>query len=873
MDMDTTDRVQRLRLLGEAGRAMSSILDPDELLARILELVEQVFRLDNCAILLFDPATATLRIRKSRGYPDEVVRAFAGRPGAGISGWVFKAGQPLLVRDVRKDPRYLPGVTGGVSEMAVPLKLDGGVIGVLDAESRAEGAFTEEDLELFAVFGSQAATAIHNARLYDQLVSRKAELEQKVGELALLGGVGRALGTITDIDALLAEILTAALQALNFTECAVLLRNGTDCLVVKAAIGYRPEVLRSIKIRLGEGITGGVALSGKPRLVADVTREPGYIPGVRGGRAEMAVPLVARDAVIGVLDAESPRAGAFSERDMELFQTFAAQAAVAIANAQLHEEARRHKAALERKLEEIGTLNAVGRAVSSILDLDALLQEVLARARDTLKFSQCAVLLLNRETGELAVKAAVGYRPEVIETLRIKRGAGVTGRVALTGKPVLVADVAGAEDYIPGVSGGRSEMAVPMIARDEVIGVLDAESTEENAFSMQDLELFATFAAQAAGAVQSAALYQEIERKNAILHANIAEIERMNAELREYSKRITEANEKLERRVRELATLYEAGKTLTSSSLDLDGTLMAIVEMTQAIVKSSSSAIKLLDEETHEMKVRAVFDPGTGRLVRPRFGVTPDMGVAEDYKSFLGVPLKVGDRTIGVFEFASDVADAFSEEERRMLRTLASQAAVAIENARLFDSTQRTYFETISGLAQALEARDSYTRGHSERVTSYALALGRELGLNDEDTQIISYAGMLHDIGKIGIADAILRKPTSLTAEDRKVIETHPAFGDNILGPIKFLERAQQIVLHHHERWDGTGYPDRLKGEGIPLMARIVAVADSFDAMTSDRPYRKAYSREAAVKEIVAKAGTQFDPKVVDAFLKVVDRI
>jgi HD-GYP domain-containing protein (c-di-GMP phosphodiesterase class II) len=444
--------------------------------------------------------------------------------------------------------------------------------------------------------------------------------------------------------------------------------------------------------------------------------------------------------------------------------------------------------------------------------------------------------------------------------------------VALTGKPVLVADVAGEEGYIPGVTGGRSEMAVPMIARDEVIGVLDAESIEENAFSLDDLELFATFAAQAAGAVQNAALYQEVGRKNVILRENIAEMERLNAELREYSDRISEANAKLERRVSELATLYEAGKTITSSSLDLDGTLMAIVEMTQSIVKSSAAAIKLLDEESHEMRVRAIFDPGTGRLVRPSFGVIPDIGRAEDYKSFLGVPLMVGDRTIGVFEFASDVTDAYSEEERRMLRTLASQAAIAIENARLFERTQRTYYETISGLAQALEARDAYTRGHSERVTSYAMAIGREMGLNEDDMQVISCAGMLHDIGKIGIADAILRKPTLLTQEDRKVIETHPAFGDNILGPIKFLERAQIIVLHHHERYDGTGYPDKLAGETIPLMARIIAVADSFDAMTSDRPYRKAYMREAAIGEIKAKSGTQFDPKVVEAFLRVIER-
>lgn len=179
----------------------------------------------------------------------------------------------------------------------------------------------------------------------------------------------------------------------------------------------------------------------------------------------------------------------------------------------------------------------------------------------------------------------------------------------------------------------------------------------------------------------------------------------------------------------------------------------------------------------------------------------------------------------------------------------------------------------MKSLAQALEARDTYTKGHSERVTRYAVAIAKEMELDARTQKVIYYAGMLHDIGKIGISDAILQKRVKLSDEEWETIRNHPMFGDNILGPIKFLNDAQKVVLRHHERYDGSGYPGHLKGEEIPLEARIVAVADSFDAMTSDRPYRKALSRDVAVAEIRSASGGQFDPRVVEAFLAIVEEV
>jgi len=293
--------------------------------------------------------------------------------------------------------------------------------------------------------------------------------------------------------------------------------------------------------------------------------------------------------------------------------------------------------------------------------------------------------------------------------------------------------------------------------------------------------------------------------------------------------------------------------------------------MAKDIVNSSVGAIKLIDEESSDLRLKAAYF-SKQVIFENNIQNYDDEHLKNQLKSFLGVPLKIGERTIGMFELGSLNTNAFGNEEKQMLKTLASQAAVAIENARLFENTQHTYFETIRSLAQALEARDSYTRGHSERVTKYSILLASQLRLDERYQSILGYAGLLHDIGKIGISDAILHKPDDLTAEERKIIENHPLFGENIIGPIKFLKEAQLAVLHHHEWYNGSGYPAGIKGEAIPVTARIIGVADAFDAMTSERPYRSALSVSEACTRLTDNSGTQFDPTVIDAFIVLVDK-
>ncbi|HDH57224.1 MAG TPA: response regulator [Bacteroidetes bacterium] len=195
------------------------------------------------------------------------------------------------------------------------------------------------------------------------------------------------------------------------------------------------------------------------------------------------------------------------------------------------------------------------------------------------------------------------------------------------------------------------------------------------------------------------------------------------------------------------------------------------------------------------------------------------------------------------------------------------------EIRRLYSQLQRSYLGTITSLYFALEAKDQYTRGHSERVFHYSLRVGRKLGLSQQDMMNLKYAALLHDLGKIGIPDSILLKPGSLTEEEYSTIKDHPIVGASILDPIQFLRRVRDIIRHHHEHFDGRGYPDGLTADKINIQGRIIAVVDAYDAMRSDRPYRNARSRQEALRELHEMAGSQFCPDCVEAFDEVLEEL
>jgi len=321
-----------------------------------------------------------------------------------------------------------------------------------------------------------------------------------------------------------------------------------------------------------------------------------------------------------------------------------------------------------------------------------------------------------------------------------------------------------------------------------------------------------------------------------------------------------------------------------------------VLQMIQRALRSAACAVLLLDERKKEL----LFEFTNGKRHSPaehikldasscivgwvarngkpliindtskdrRFNKDIDQLAGYPSKSIICVPLIVRGKTIGVLEVLNKLDGSdFTEEDLATLVAVGSIAGMAIENTRLHRSVEEGYKSTIRALAAAVDAKDPYTCGHSHRVMEYALVGGKALLLPKEDLDILEYGATLHDIGKIGIPDSILAKPGSLTAEEWGIVCQHPLVGASIIEGIPFLEDARELVVHHHERYDGTGYPHGLQGEEIPIGTRLLAVADVFDTMTTNRSYRSALDNSEALEELVRCSGTQFCPAAVDTFI------
>lgn len=353
---------------------------------------------------------------------------------------------------------------------------------------------------------------------------------------------------------------------------------------------------------------------------------------------------------------------------------------------------------------------------------------------------------------------------------------------------------------------------------------------------------------------------------------------------------------RIDKKVKQFATLVELSSIL-NSTLDQKEVRKRAIEAATRLMNCEVGSLLLLDEEKNELyfevalgekgeqvkEIRLKVGEGIAGWVAehekpllvpdaindPRHSKRADLKANFVTRNILCVPVKVKEKLIGVLQAVNKLdEEGFTEDDIMLFQLLANQVAIAIDNARLYEEIRDTFIGASTALAEAIEKRDPYTGGHTQRVLEYSLATAKYLDLTDEERENLRIAAILHDIGKIGIEDRILRKTEKLTDEEFQTISNHPQIGRDIIKPIKALKNVIPGIYSHHERIDGKGYPAHLSNNEIPLIARIIAVTDTFDAMTTDRPYRKKLSVNVALNELKKFAGTQFDKNVVNAFIR-----
>ncbi len=465
------------------------------------------------------------------------------------------------------------------------------------------------------------------------------------------------------------------------------------------------------------------------------------------------------------------------------------------------------------------------------------------------------------------VREALGSKGPVLERFTGESG-GLPHKTGMdTPSGALPPAGAGVFHWMPGL---KLAIAMPLIGKEDHLGLLVCLYSGTGRFpsglSQRDREVMDGISFQVSTALDEARLYKDSIDKAMELSRKVETIQTMH-EIDTAILSTIQPQEILEIAMRMVAKMVFCDRA-TVALLDRDrgGFTYAAGFGTANIEKGSF--IPFI--ETSATDVVKTGRPQYVANIKDIRGLQPLEAklLDEGFVSHIRVPLVVKGDVTGVLSIGAKRPSAFTPDDLSVLEKLSSQIGVALENSRLLSDLEGLFIGTVRTLSEAIDAKSPWTGGHSERVTMIAMQIGKELGLKGEELKRLELAGLLHDIGKLGTYESILDKPGRLTEDEVRIIKLHPEKGANILFPIRQMRDIIPAIKHHHEFYDGTGYPQGLKGEGIPLMARILTVADTVDAMGADRPYRKGRSMDEIIEELKRCSGTQFDPKMVDAFLR-----
>lgn len=877
--VDITERKLREReLQAEAmlAQALGETLELSPLLERLLDAARHaILAADKGSVLLAEP-DGGLRIHALSGYLDQSLMGVVFSNESGYSSRAASEKRPMLFSNVRTDSdlRYDGSLADAKeihSAIVAPMLIQDRLIGVISLDARDTNAFTEEDLRLLVKFATSAALIVERARLFD-------DTQKRLAELSVLHQSSQSLLVVGfDADATYASLHEAVARVMPCDAFVIVLEDEAEGDYHAVYRYDRGMQYPSARVPRGSGLSGQVISQGRTLLVDDyhVRKD---VQAVHFGYQEhvhsiLAIPLKRGGRTFGMITTQSYTPGAYVESHRGVLETIAAQFASSIETARLFEET-------QQRLGELEILQTVSAALRQAHSIQEMLPIFVKNAARAVGAQVGSIYLWDASSGDWVshgwVTAEGNWTKSTLE-LRHKPGEGVTGMVGERGEVYVIEDwrtdphvmvLSGEMDDLAGLHSGIS---LPFHAEQEVVGVMHIWYGERHVFLESEKHLLTAIADMAGNALHRARLHDETRLQ-----------------------------------LKRLTVLRDIDRVI-ASSFDLRNILNILLRHTTEQLGVDAASILLFDPHTQmlehvagrgfrtnkqsQLKLR-LGESLAGRAAAERKVIAvpaldelresvndSELLKDEDFKVYYAHPLITKGEVKGVMEIFHRAPLHASLDWLSFFETLAGQAAIAIDNAYLFENLERSslelilaYDKTIEGWSKALDLRDRETEGHTRRVTDLTLKLAEQFNISPADIVHLRRGSLLHDIGKIGIPDHILLKPGNLTEEEWFIMRQHPQFAYDMLASVEYLKPALDIPYCHHEKWDGSGYPRGLKGEQIPLFARIFAVADVWDALTSHRPYRLAWAKEQVLEYIRAQSGIHFDPKVVEAFFKLTDK-
>jgi diguanylate cyclase (GGDEF)-like protein/putative nucleotidyltransferase with HDIG domain len=804
--------------------------------------------------------------------------------------------------------RQLALAQGLRSVVIISLQAKEQAFGVLLLGTPDNRRFTPAELRLLLALGHQIGMAVENSYLVQQ-TSRRSE------ELHVLNEIGRVLSSTLNKEDLLRKIWEELRRLFDVENFFIVgLDSSRDEVVFDLEIidGMRmPKRTRPAGNHLNEY----VIRTRQPVLIRENYTTEAQKLGVEPIRTKgclCVVPLVAYDHAIGAMGVFSDHDHAFDEGHLELMRVLASEASIAIENARLFQEER-------TKARHLTLLNTISRNAIATLNPDEMLAKITEQLEGGLSQDHIGVGVLEYSTRELVIQAEAGSRRGAVGQ-RIPLGAGLAGHVARNGQMATYSAANPAQAGLkPLLPDSLVAIALPVFYAEQLHGILYVESSKQVDFSEEEVLLLRTLADLIAGALHNSMAFQKAQEQAITDGLTGVKTHRFFMEaLSAEWKRSTRAGRAFALVLMDLdrfkfvndfyghlegdLVLQRVGHILETNCRRSDvvsrygGDEFVILMPETNMEHARQLASKLrgwvsADALLREKNISASF----GIACYPLHGSTPqeliqvadasmylskhqggnavstadhfDPNEAKKWKrdvleAYLGVTLK---------RLFSTGPEAFEEIYSRLKQFTESLAATEVTTdaaqAEIPQALPQAVLDTVTSLAFAIDAKDHYTQGHSQKVSAYAALIAEALGMNDVEIEEVRLGAVLHDIGKVAIPESILNKSGPLNPDEWETMKSHVTFGAKILDPLTPLARIREMVLHHHEYFDGSGYPDALNGEQIPLGARIIAVADAFDTITSDRTYKKARAAGEALAELERCSNAQFDGSIVALFV------